>query len=183
MATKRRLTSKPDDPEAARQYATWLLSGRPRTSYELREAMLSKGFDAEVIDEVLARFHDVGMIDDATFARMWVDSRHRVRGLSRRALAAELRRKGVEDEAVQAAVDEVTPESEWEAARAIAERRFRSMSHLSETVIMRRLVGTLGRKGYGPSVAIGVVKELLAEADSPLADEVDADQFIDPDQG
>ncbi|MFC4335587.1 regulatory protein RecX [Salininema proteolyticum] len=180
MAGKMRPTKKPDDPEAARQYATWLLSGRPRTARELRDAMVRKGFDVEMVDEIVDRYANVGMIDDALFAKMWVDSRHRGRGLSRSALRSELRRKGVEDEHIQEAVDSVTAESEREAAKAIAQRKFRSVARLEEPVIVRRLVGALARRGYGPGVAIPVVKEVLAEAELEAAEELREEDFETP---
>lgn len=170
---KPRSTSDPSDPEAARQYCLRLLSGRPRTKVELGDAMRRKGFDEQIVDEILDRYAEVGMIDDEVFARAWVDSRHRGRGLSKRALAGELRRKGVEPEFVDAAVSAVSEDDERTAALELARRRYRGMSAQPPEVVLRRLVGVLARKGYGAAVAIPVVKQVLSEADSEVAEMLD----------
>lgn len=174
-----RSTSKPNDPEAARQYCLRLLEGRPRTRTELADSMRRKGFEEAVIAEVLDRYAEVGLIDDQVFARAWVESRHRSRGLSKRSLAGELRRKGVDPEFVDAAVEQVTDDDEREAALALARRRYRSLAGQSDDVVLRRLVGMLARKGYGSGVAIPVVKQVLAEAESDAAELLDEDAHFE----
>lgn len=176
---KPRSTSDPDDPEAARQYCLRLLSGRPRTRTELGEAMRRKGFAQEVVDGILERYSEVGMIDDAVFARAWVDSRHRVRGLSKRALAGELRRKGVDPEHVEAAVERVSDDDEREAALDLARRRYRGLAGQDPQAVLRKLVGMLARKGYGAGVAIPVVKQVLAEAENEAAELLDEDAHFE----
>ncbi len=79
----------------------------------------------DVAARLLDRFEEVGLVDDAAFARDWVASRQAGRGLARRALTTELRRKGVADEVVAEAVDAVAPETEVETARALVRRRIR----------------------------------------------------------
>ncbi len=67
-----------------------LLTLAPRTRVQLAEALKKRGVPDEAADAVLGRFTDVGLIDDAAFARAWVESRHHGQGLSARALSAEL---------------------------------------------------------------------------------------------
>ncbi len=140
-----------------------------------------KGIEDEVADEVLGRFEDVGMIDDALFAQMWVNSRHRGRGLARRALTQELRRKGVDDGSIAEAVATVDPEQEAQTARALVERKLRSTAGLPIDARVRRLAGLLARKGYPAGLAFRVVKQALAEhgQESELA--VDQLQVLDDD--
>jgi regulatory protein len=123
--------------------------------------MARRGVPAEASDAVLARFGEVGLIDDSAFAQAWVDSRHHGRGLGRRALAAELRRKGVDDEVAADALAAVSADDEVAAARALVHRRLSSMTNLPREVATRRLVAMLGRKGFGGSLAYRVVSEAL----------------------
>jgi regulatory protein len=109
----------------ARDQCIKLLAVRPRTRAELDTALRRRGFDDDVIAEVLDRYSDVGMIDDEAFARAWVTSRHHSKGLARRALAGELRRKGVSDDDLGTALDELDGDTEVETARALVERRLR----------------------------------------------------------
>ncbi|MGC2008301.1 regulatory protein RecX, partial [Trebonia sp.] len=73
----------PGDPEErARQVCLRLLTLAPRTRAQLADALRKRGIPDETADEVLSRFVDVGLIDDAAFARAWVESRHYGRGLA-----------------------------------------------------------------------------------------------------
>ena len=110
---------------------------------------------------VLGRLSEVGMIDDALFAQMWVTSRHRGRGLAGRALSQELRRKGVEDEVAQEALEEVDADTEEESARRLVRAKLRSVSTLDRDRATRRLVGMLARKGHSSSIAFRVVRSEL----------------------
>ena len=124
--------------------------------------MARRGVPAEVGERALDRFGEVGLIDDAAFAQAWVDSRHHGRGLGRRALAAELRRRGVDDEIAAEALSAVSTDDEVVAAQRLVARRLPSMSTLPRDVAIRRLVGMLGRKGFGSSLAYRVVADALA---------------------
>jgi regulatory protein len=156
--------SKPADPaEQAREICLRLLSFRPRTRAELSTALRQRGIADEVAAEVLDRYNEVGIIDDEAFARAWVTSRHHGRGLARKALAGELRRKGVESEAVGAALDDLDPEIEVATARALVERKLRADRGAPPEALFRRLVGLLARKGYPAGLAFKVVKDVIEE--------------------
>ena len=156
---------EPDaDPESvARSICLAQLEHAPRTRAELAAVLVRRGVPDDVAEAVLGRFAEVGLIDDALFARMWVESRHRGRGLARTALRSELRRKGVDDEAVAAAVEELDPETELATARSLVDRKLASTRGLDTQARVRRLAGMLARKGYPAGTAFRVVKEALAE--------------------
>jgi len=86
------------------------LTGQARSRRELRARLAKKGVPDDLAERLLDRFAEVGLVDDEAFARSWVESRRRSRGLARRALAHELRRKGVDDETARTALDDVDPE-------------------------------------------------------------------------
>lgn len=150
------------DPESvARTIALRKLSAAPQTRAQLDEAMRRRGVPDDVRDRVLDRFDDVGLIDDAMFARMWVESRHSGRGLARKALAHELRRRGVESNLVEAAVAELPAEQEEAMARALVARRLPAMRGLEPAARTRRLAGMLARKGYPAGLSFRVIREAL----------------------
>ena len=146
------------------------LTGQARSRAELAAKLSRKRVPEEVATRLLDRFQEVGLIDDATFAREWVKSRQTGRGLARRALAVELRRKGVDADVVTDAVDEVDPADELEAARRLVRRKLPSLQRFDAATQVRRLTGMLARKGYPSGVAFAVVREEIAGADS-LVDE------------
>ena len=153
----------PVDPvDAARQICLNQLEHSPRTRAELAAVLRRKGVPDDAAEQVLSRFAEVGMIDDALFAQMWVTSRHRGKGLAGRALSQELRRKGVADDQVAEAVATLEPEQELATARALVERRLRTTAGLPTEARVRRLAGMLARKGYPAGLAFRVVKEALA---------------------
>ncbi|HZG88819.1 MAG TPA: regulatory protein RecX, partial [Pseudonocardia sp.] len=159
------------DPDAdpvvvAREICLRLLTERARTRHELAQALRRKGVPDDAAEQVLGRFDEVGLIDDAAFAGQWVRSRHHFRGLGRRAIAMELRRKGVDDEIAGEALAEVDGAAEEQRARQLVDRKLRSLTLTTpdqRVVAARRLVGMLARKGYPAGVAYGVVRAALAE--------------------
>jgi regulatory protein len=158
------------------------LAVRPRTRAELATALRKRGIAAEVAAEVLDRYDEVGLIDDAAFARAWVTSRHHGRGLARRALAGELRQRGIDSAVVGEALTEVDGETEAATARALVERKLRSAPSGTPDAVFRRLVGLLARKGYPAGLAVSVVKDVLAARDdesATFAESVDPDGLTD----
>jgi regulatory protein len=167
-----------DPAEWAREICLAQLSVRPRTRSELATALRRQGIADEVAAEVLDRYDEVGLIDDAAFARAWVTSRHHGRGLARRALAGELRQRGVDSEVVREALGEVDGSTEAATARSLVERKLRSMSAVAPDTAFRRLVGMLARKGYPAGLAIKVARDAVAARDAESAAFA---ELVDPD--
>jgi regulatory protein len=159
---------RPVDPAKEQRKATdicyALLAARARTRVELKDALLRKGISEQTAELVLAKFDRAGLIDDAAFAEVWVRSRHTYQGLARRALAMELRRKGVADEVAAEAVAAVDDEAEEDRARDLVRKKLRTMAGLDDTTKIRRLVAVLARKGYAEGLAYRVVREELRRA-------------------
>ena len=150
------------DPESvARTILLNQLTGRARTRSELATKLSARDVPDDIATRLLDRFEEVGLVDDAAFAREWVEQRQSGRGLARRALAQELRRKGIDDEIAREALDEIDADDEVEVARALVRSKLRSVRGLDRDKAVRRLVGVLARKGHSSSVAFRVVKEEL----------------------
>ena len=174
--------SEVSDPEArARQICLAQLAIAPRTRAQLATALRRHNVPAEAAAAVLARFTDVGLIDDAAFARAWVESRHYSRGLSRRSLSAELRRQGIETEEIREAVDTLDPEQEVATARRLVEQKMAGSRGQPPEVRARRAAGALARKGYPASLVFRLIKEVLEQEEPPNTLELDPDQYLDPD--
>jgi len=183
-STEPRTPGTPDtqvgDPEAqARQICLRLLTIAPRTQAQLAEALHRRGVPDEAAETVLSRFADVGLIDDAAFARAWVESRHYSRGLSRRSLSAELRRQGVQSQEIREAVDTLDPEQEVATARRLVERKMAGTRGQPPEVRVRRAAGSLARKGYPAGLVFRLIKEVLEREGEAL--DLDPDQYADPD--
>ncbi|GAA0476679.1 MULTISPECIES: recombination regulator RecX [Streptomyces] len=147
--------------EQARAICLRLLTGNPRTKKQLADALHKRGIPDEAAEEVLSRFEEAGLINDAAFAGAWVESRHHSRGLARRALARELRTKGVESALIDEAVGQLDPEQEERTARELVDRKLRSTRGLDREKRLRRLAGMLARKGYPEGLALRVVRAAL----------------------
>ncbi|MFI5680755.1 recombination regulator RecX [Streptomyces cellulosae] len=154
----------PADPvERARAICLRLLTGTPRTRKQLADALRKREIPDDAAEEVLSRFEDVGLINDSAFADAWVESRHHGRGLARRALAQELRTKGVDSTLIDAAVAQLDSEQEEATARELVARKLRSTRGLDRDKRLRRLAGMLARKGYSEGMALRVVRQALEE--------------------
>ena len=162
----------PADPDAvARNICLRALAMAPKSRAQLAELMASRAVPDDVAENVLARFTDVGLIDDAAFASMLVESRHNGRGLARRAIADELRKKGVDAETSREAVGAIDDDEEAATARSLVDRKLQGMRGLTPEARTRRLVGMLARKGYSPGVAYRVVKEAVVDMGHHIDDE------------
>jgi regulatory protein len=154
------------DPESvARALVLRRLTTSAATRAQLAALLARRGVPDDVAERVLNRFGEVDLIDDAAYARAWVESRHSGRGLARRALAYELRQRGVADSDAAEALESVDPERELAAARELVRRRLPATEGLDPAARTRRLAGLLARKGYSGGLAMRVVREALAASD------------------
>jgi len=155
--------SSPDaDPESvAKGLVLRRLAAAPRSRAQLEADLAARDVPEDVVERVLDRFTEVGLVDDAAFADMWVRSRHAGRGLSRAALGRELRDKGVDDETACAALEGIDPDAEVAAATVLVAKRLSATRGLSFEVRLRRLIGMLTRKGYPGGMAMRVVRDAL----------------------
>lgn len=129
--------------------------------------MAKKGVPDDIAGEVLDRFEEVGLVDDAQFAGLWVEGQQR-RMKSTRALRQELRLKGVEAEVIDEALAETADDADYQAALALAQKKIRTMGSLEPAVRYRRLAGALARRGFAPGLCHRVVGEVTDTDAGPL---------------
>ena len=161
------------DPESVgRAILLRQLTMGPRSEAQLRQAMARRNVPEDVADRLIARFVEVGLIDDAQYATEFVQSQAAAGALSRRRVQHKLRQKGVAEDTVAAAVAQIDPAEERAAALDLARRRAARMADLDEPTRRRRLAGVLARRGYPSETVFAVVAEVLAgeEADEPAGD-------------
>ncbi len=158
------------DPAArARGMCLRLLTARPRSRAELAQALRRRGVPEEIGESVLERLSEVGLVDDVTFAETAVHSGHTHRGLGRRALSAELHRRGVPADIAADAVAALRPEDEEQRARELVRRTLRTRTTRARepATLAGRLAGMLARKGYPEGLVLRVVREELGSGDWP----------------
>jgi regulatory protein len=155
--------AKPEaDPESvARNIGLRLLTAAPRSRRQLADAFERRGVPSDVAERVLDRFIEVGLLDDAEYARLVVHSQHVDRGLSGRALRFELRKRGIDGELAEAAIGNLTDDDVEARARALLARKLASMAGVDRDTRVRRASGLLARKGYSPSLIARLVREMV----------------------
>src|ERR1700684_4612018 len=170
-------------PEAkARQICLRLLTVSPRTRAQLAQALSRRGVPDEAAEAVLSRFTDAGLIDDAAFARAWVESRHHSRGLSRRSLSDELKRRGGDSEEIREAVGTLDPEQETATARHLVERKLASSRGRPPEARVRPAASLLARKGYPAGLSFRLIKEVLEQegSDDAIGLDLDDEPYVAP---
>jgi regulatory protein len=157
-------TSEVSREERARALCLRLLTARARTRAELEGQLAKRGYPDDVSAHVLDRLMQVGLVDDADFAEQWVRSRRMNAGKGKRALAAELRTKGVDNDVITAALADIGEGAERERAEQLVRDKLRreKLGDDDDTKVARRLVGMLARRGYGQSMAFDVVTGEIA---------------------
>ena len=154
--------SEPSREEQARTLCLRLLTARSRTRAELHGQLAKRGYPEDISASVLDRLAAVGLVDDADFAEQWVQSRRAHAGKSKRALAAELRTKGVDNDVITTALAGIDAEAERDRAEQLVRAKLRRETLSDEARATRRLVGMLARRGYSPNLACEVVFAKLA---------------------
>jgi len=158
-------TLSPEKQESrAKNVLLYQLSKSAKSKDQCRKILEKRGIDSDIAEKVLDRFEEAQIIDDAMFARAFTNSRIRGKGLAKSAIARELREKGIDQELIETALEELDGESELARATELAVNRVRRMGHLDKIVIQRRLSGFLGRKGYSGSIVQSATRVALLEA-------------------
>ena len=141
----------------AHEKALRFLEPRPRSAAEVKQHLAKKKIAAEVIEQVIARLTDAGLLDDAAFAKYWVENRENFKPRAARALRFELKRKGLANTDIAEAVGEIDEsESAYRAGLARAQR-WRDLEHRA---FLEKLIAFLVRRGF----AYGVAKDAAERA-------------------
>ena len=146
-----------DGREVAYQRALNLLNYRPRTSEEIRKKLLEKDFEQADIEHVLERLQRSKLVDDTAFAHAWVENRSELRPRGKRALAYELRQRGVEPSIIEKAVESVDEE---DLAYRAAQKRARRLNNLEFNDFQKKLYSHLSQRGFGYDVASRVIERV-----------------------
>ncbi|WP_255470905.1 MULTISPECIES: regulatory protein RecX [Micrococcaceae] len=144
------------------------LTASAKSRLQLARKLAERNIPEHVAEEVLDKFEEARLINDADFAEMWVRNRSQTRKLAKGALRRELSEKGVDQETAAAALEQISDADEEAAARSLVERKLRPGTDLADPAerdkTTRRLASMLARKGYQPSQAFRIVSEVLDQA-------------------
>jgi regulatory protein len=152
------------DPSLVLEAALRFLEARQRSAAEVRRRLLLRGYRADLVEGAVERLTELGMIDDAAFARAWVESRDRARPRGERALRQELRMKGLD----RAVVDETLaereverPDADAEAARRLLERHAAALARVADPRARRqRAYALLARNGFDPETSAAAARSI-----------------------
>ena len=149
-----------DLEEKAKNVALGFIEYRPRSIAETRQHLRKKEYPEAVVERVVERLEAVDLLNDAAFARYWVEQRETFKPRSKRALQHELRQKGVDRTLIEDAVAEV---DEIAAATQAAQAKARRWSSLPEPEFRKKLGGFLQRRGFSYSIVREITESLWEE--------------------
>jgi regulatory protein len=182
FADKRERRAAVDDPAVVLEAAARFLEARARSIGEVRRRLTSAGYRADLVEGAITRLGELGMLDDEAFARAWVESRDRARPRGERALADELRLRGVDRTVIAAALDErreasaaaesdddeIAPSADEAAAIRLLERNSRLLARVADPRARRqRAYALLARNGFDPGVCAALAARVV---EAPEAD-------------
>ena len=144
----------------AMERAGRLLAIRARTRVEMVERLADAGFDAEVVARTVDRLEELGLVDDAAFARIWIEERARTRHRPPAVLLEELAAKGVDPEIAAAALEEAGPDENAQATE-LAALLLRGHSHKPLEKQAGSLMAALLRKGFSEEASEEAVRTIL----------------------
>jgi regulatory protein len=154
-----------DSRERAYQQAMLFLSYRARSEKEIRQNLRRHEIAEEVIEETLERLRKAGLANDNDFARAWVENRNTFRPRSKKALAIEMRQKGLDDEVIQASLSNLDEEA---LAYETALKRVTRFKELERNEFRKKLSEFLVRRGFSYSVVVSVVSRIWNETHTDI---------------
>jgi regulatory protein len=150
--------------ERARNILLKLLERGPKTSMQLRDALLKQDIPESIADELIARFQEVELVDDRGFAQSVSDATRRSKGTSRQMVKRKLADKGLDRELIDQVAASISDEDEQILANELAIKRFGQLSQYTGEVRTRRLVGFLQRRGFSSQVVFAAIREAENQA-------------------
>jgi regulatory protein len=183
VAERREERAAETDPEVVLNAAARFLKVRPRSVAEVRRRLRSAGYAAALVEHAVERMVELGFLDDAAFARAWVESRDRARPRGERALRLELRQKGVGREETDEALDERRDDAaarsadgdpdgggagsaDEAAAERLLARRASQLGRVPDPRVRRQhAYALLARNGFDPGVCSTVAKRFAEAGD------------------
>lgn len=152
------------DPSLVLEAALRFLEARQRSADEVRRRLLTHGYRADLVEGCIGRLTDLGIVDDAAFAKAWVESRDRARPRGERALRLELRRKGIDRAVVDETLDEREadrPAADEDAARRLLERHAAALARVPDPRARRqRAYALLARNGFDPETCSQLTRSM-----------------------
>jgi regulatory protein len=149
-----------DAQEIAYQRALNFISFRPRSEAEVCKNLQKHDTPEEVITEVITRLRKSGLLNDLQFAQTWVENRSTFRPRGRRALAMELRQKGISNEAIDETLSDVDEDSLAYQAALTQSRKYANLDWLA---FRQKMSAFLARRGFNYEVAKPVIEQVWSE--------------------
>lgn len=149
----------------------WHLGQSSKTKKQLRDKLVLKEIPEDIIEETLERLVELQYVDDENYADIFVQNKQAFNKMGKGAIRQELRKKGIDQETIENALEEISEDDERVRARELVLKKLPSTRNLDRQKRMNRLVGMLSRKGYGGNIVFGVINECLNEEAEELAEE------------
>ena len=150
-----------DAQETGYQRAVKYISYRLRTTTEIKQHLSKKGIDEDILNTVIHRLEENGLVNDSNFAQMWIENRNEFRPRSHRLLATELRIKGIDSEIIQETLEATTPDEDL--AYYAAQKRVRRYKHLDWNEFYKKLGSFLARRGFSYTIIKPVINQVWTE--------------------
>jgi regulatory protein len=161
-AERLREVARAEEIHRATDLALQFLGYRSRSRAEVRRRLARKGYEEEIIDYVIDRLAQVGLIDDSQFTEAWVRARSTGRVMGPRRIAWELRQKGIDAETVREAVDRIDAETELGLALKVGRQKAESVRGEPMPIARRKIAAALQRRGFSWDVTTRVLDTVLA---------------------
>jgi regulatory protein len=165
-----------DTIEEAFQTAMRQLEHRPRSETEIQKKLLEKEYPDEVRNHVVLRLKQTGLLNDRQFSKTWIENRNEFRPRSKKALAYELRLKGLDSELIDEALECVNDEL---LAYEAASRYSRRLSQLQWPEFRLKLINFLSRKGFDYETSKNVVSQVWSDRQNSNLDEAPIEKVIE----
>jgi regulatory protein len=148
-----------DELNFGKKVAFRYLNYKPRSEKEVRTKLYQKNISEKTIDEIITVLKDLKFIDDANYAKMYVESKVTLKPEGRRVLKMKLAGKGIEKELSLKTVEEnYTEEIEIRKAKDLINKYSKRVKAKNPADKKQKIYRHLLSKGFSFDVISRVLK-------------------------
>ncbi len=150
--------SKNQSFSIAERYALY----KPRTVQEVINKLRLNQIEEDHIEGAIEKLKKLGLLDDDSFAKRYVEEMYRSKDWSRYQLYAKLMEKGIGKNIVSSHLDQITDTMEKEKVSSILNKKYFRRDYSSKKE-KDKVAQALMRRGFNSNVVKSAMKDFLQE--------------------
>jgi len=134
------------------------LSYQPRTVYEMKKYIEKKGFDRDIVKEVIETLLEKNYLNDKDFAKLFIESKVRNKPKSKFAFQYELKKKGISPWIIDAVLEQY---DDQDLAFTAVKPKIKMWKNLDAETFKKKMLNYLRYRGFNYDIFISTLNHFI----------------------